>query len=120
MLRSLNWSGIVFGAGAGLALGLVATAIAGGSGAPTLVQVVILLAAFVVAGYLAGRFSLVGVVPAGGFAALLLYFGLAVIGISSGADLNAVSIAFFGIGALALGSAGAALADRLRRRRSSE
>lgn len=116
MVRSLNWSGIAFGAGTGLVLGLLLAVIAGGPDASTLVQVLIQFLAFLVAGFLAGRWSLVAPVPAGGFAGLLLYFGLAVLAIISGADLQGVALVFFGVAALVLGSAGAAVAEALRRR----
>ena len=84
MLRQLNWSGIAFGAGAGLVVGLAATAILGGVNGGTLVQVLAQFLAFFVAGYVAGRFSLVGAVYAGGFAGLFLYFGLAVVSVATG------------------------------------
>jgi hypothetical protein len=114
-MGDLNRGGIVFGAGAGLVVGVVLELIAGGTGAPTGVQVLIQLFAFLFAGFVAGRFSLVGVIPAGGFAALLLYFGLAIISIVAGNELHPVAILVFGILALALGSAGAALASAFRR-----
>ena len=116
MIRRLNWLGIAFGAGAGLALGLLLAAIAGGPDANTFIQVLIQFVAFLLAGYVAGRFSLVGSIAAGGFAGLFLYFGLAFVSIISGADLQAVALLFFGIVALLLGSAGAVLAEALRRR----
>ena len=116
MIRQLNWLGIAFGAGAGLALGLLLAAVAGGPDASTLIQVVIQFVAFLVAGYIAGRFSLVGPVAAGGFAGLFLYFGLALVSIISGAELQPVALLFFGIVALLLGSAGAVLAEAVRRR----
>lgn len=116
MIRSLNWSGIVFGAGGGFVLGLGLAALVGGSNAPTLSLAVVQLLAFVVAGFIAGRLSLVGVTAAGGFAGLLLYFGVAVFAIISGAALSGVALVFFGIISLALGSAGGLLAEALRRR----
>lgn len=116
MVRQLNWNGIAFGAGTGLILGLILAAVAGGPDASTLVQVLIQFFAFLVAGYIAGRFSLIGAVPAGGFAGLFLYFGLAVVAIISGADLQGVALIFFGVVALILGSAGAVLAEVVRRR----
>ena len=118
MIRSLNWIGIAFGAGAGLALGLVAAAIAGGTGAATGTQAIILFVAFLVAGYVAGRLSPAGAVSAGGFAGLGLYFALAFAAIVSGAELNGPALLFFGTTALVLGSAGAALAVAIRRRRT--
>ena len=66
-------------------------------------------------GYVAGRFSLVGAVAAGGFAGLFLYFGLAVVSVIAGTELQPVAIVFFGILALVLGSAGAVLAQARRR-----
>jgi hypothetical protein len=117
VLRTLNWSGIAFGVGAGLILGLVLSAVVRGSGGPVGLQVVVQVLAFVVAGFIAGRFSLVGAIAAGGFAGLLLYFGLAVFAIIAGTELSGVALVFFGLLALAFGSAGALLAEAPRRRR---
>ncbi len=117
MLRELNWSGILFGSGAGLLTGLALYAVAGAVNGGTFVQVLIQFVAFFVAGMVAGRFSLIGIVAAGGFAALFLYFGLAVVSVAAGASLQPVAILFFGIVALVLGSAGAVLASALRTRR---
>jgi len=114
MLRQLNWSGIAFGAGAGLVVGLAATALLGAVNGGSLVQVFAQFLAFFVAGYVAGRFSLVGAVVAGGFAGLFLYFGLAVVSISTGTDFRPIAILFFGITALLFGSAGAVLANARR------
>ena len=115
VLRELNWSGILFGSGAGLLVGLLLYAVAGAVNGGTLFQVLIQFTAFFVAGYVAGRFSLVGAVAAGGFAGLFLYFGLAVVSVIAGADLQAVAILFFGVLALVFGSAGAVLAQARRR-----
>ena len=114
MLRQLNWSGILFGAGAGLIVGLAAAALLGVVNGGGLLQVLAQFTAFFVAGYVAGRFSLVGAVFAGGFAGLFLYFGLAVVAVATGTDVQAVAILFFGITALLLGSAGAVLANARR------
>ncbi len=73
---------------------------------PTGLLVAIQLLAFVIAGLVAGRLSLVGAAPAGGFAALLLYFGLAVVSIAAGNDRHPVAFLLFGIFALAFGTAG--------------
>jgi hypothetical protein len=116
MIRSLNWSGIVFGAGGGFVLGLFLAALVGGPNASTLPLAVVQLLAFVAAGFIAGRLSLVGVAAAGGFAGLLLYFSVAVVAILSGAALSGVALVFFGIISLVLGSAGGMLAEALRRR----
>jgi hypothetical protein len=114
VLRQLNWSGILFGAGAGLIVGLAAAALLGAVNGGGLLQVLAQFTAFFVAGYVAGRFSLVGAVFAGGFAGLFLYFGLAVVAVATGTDVQAVAILFFGITALLLGSAGAVLANARR------
>ena len=97
-------------------LGLGLAALAGGTDAGTGVQALILFLAFLVAGYLAGRFSLVGAVAAGGFAGLGLYFALAVVAIAAGGELNGIALLVFGTTALLLGSAGAGVADAIRRR----
>ena len=116
MITDLNRAGIAFGAGAGFVAGIVMALLAGGADAPTGLLVAIQLLAFVIAGLVAGRLSLVGAAPAGGFAALLLYFGLAVVSIAAGNDRHPVAFLLFGIFALAFGTAGGALADRLRRK----
>ena len=64
MLRELNWSGIAFGAGAGLVVGLAAAALLGAINGGSFLQVLAQFLAFFVAGYVAGRFSLVGAVAA--------------------------------------------------------
>ncbi|MDJ0790766.1 MAG: hypothetical protein QNJ71_02615 [Acidimicrobiia bacterium] len=115
MLRELNWSGILFGSGAGLIVGIALYAIVGAVNGGTFLQVLIQFTAFFVAGYVAGRFSLVGAVAAGGFAGLFLYFGLALVSVIAGVDIQAVAILFFGALALAFGSAGAVLAQARRR-----
>jgi hypothetical protein len=117
MIRELNWSGILFGSGAGLITGLALYAVAGAVNGGTIVQVLIQFTAFFVAGMVAGRFSLVGQAAAGGFAALFLYFGLAVVSVAAGASLQPVAILFFGIVALLFGSAGAVLVTAIRARR---
>jgi hypothetical protein len=116
MLRELNWSGIAFGAGAGFVVGIGIAAIAGGPDATTLAQVLIQFLAFVVAGFVAGRLSLVHPIAAGGFASMFLYFGLAVVAIVAGSDLQPVALVFFGLTAMLFGSAGAVLAEAIRRR----
>jgi hypothetical protein len=117
MLRELNWGGIAFGAGTGFVVGIAAAALAGGSDAGTLVEVLIQLLAFVVAGFVAARFSLVQPIAAGGFAAMILYFGVALLAIVTGSDVQPVALLFFGLMAMLLGSGGAAIAAVLRRRR---
>lgn len=116
MIRSLNWSGILFGAGGGFILGLGLAALAGGPDSSAVLLALAQLIAFVVAGFIAGRLSLVGAVAAGGFAGLVLYFGLATTAIISGASLSGVALVFFGIISLVLGSAGGFIAEALRRR----
>ena len=115
MLRELNWSGILFGSGAGLIVGIALYAMVGAVNGGTFLQVLIQFTAFFVAGYVAGRFSLVGAVAAGGFAGLFLYFGLALVSVIAGVDIQAVAILFFGVLALVFGSAGAVLAQARRR-----
>jgi hypothetical protein len=115
VLRELNWNGVFFGSGAGLLVGIGLFAAIGGGNAPSLAQVLVQFAAFFVAGMVAGRLSLVGAIPAGGFAALALYFGLAVISVVSGAALQPVALLFFGVMALVLGSAGAGTILAIRR-----
>lgn len=115
MLQQLNWPGILYGSAAGLIVGLTLYAVVGAVDGGTFVQVLAQFSAFLVAGFVAGRMSLVGGVFSGGFAALFLYFGLAVVSVLGGTDLHPVSILFFGMVALLLGSAGAVLGQALRR-----
>lgn len=115
MIADLNRAGIAFGAGAGFVAGIVLALLAGGTDAPTGLLVAIQLLAFVIAGLVAGRLSLVGAAPAGGFAALLLYFGLAVISIATGNDRHPVAFLMFGILALAFGTVGGTIAEKFTR-----
>lgn len=116
MIKELNWSGILFGSGAGLIIGIALYALVGAVNGGTFLQVLVQFTAFFVAGFVAGRFSLVGEIAAGGFAGLFLYFGLALVSVIAGADVQAVAILFFGALALAFGSVGAVLAGALKRR----
>ena len=115
MARSLNWSGVLFGSGAGLIVGLAIFAVVGAVNGGTPIQVLAQFTAFLVAGYVAGKLSSEAAIAAGGFAALFLYFGLAVVSVAAGADVHPVAILFFGIVALLFGSAGAVLAQARRR-----
>ncbi|MGI9584188.1 MAG: hypothetical protein ACR2N7_01200 [Acidimicrobiia bacterium] len=115
-MRELNWSGVLFGSGAGLIVGLGLFAIVAAANAPTILQILVQLLAFVVAGAVAARLSLVGTVAAGGMSALLLYFGLAVVSVFAGNDVQPVAVVLFGGLALGFGSAGAVLMNAIRRR----
>jgi len=84
---------------------LVLFALLAGLGSSTIVQVVLMLAGFFVAGVVAGRFSLVEPQLAGGLSALILFFLLAAITVSGGTG-NLIAIAGFGLGAAALGPLG--------------
>ena len=110
MLRSLNWSGILFGVGAGFVVGVVLTILANAVGGGTFALVLAQFLAFAVAGYVAGRFSLVGELLAGGFAGLLLYFVPAAISVAAGSEVTPVAVLFFGIAALVIGTLGAVFA----------
>jgi len=115
VIADLNRTGIAFGAGAGFVAGIALSLLAGGADASTGLLAAIQLLAFVIAGLVAGRLSLVGAASAGGFAALLLYFGLAVVSIATGNDRHPVAFLLFGFLALVFGTAGGAIADILRR-----
>ena len=110
MLRSLNWSGIFFGVGAGFVVGVILTLLASLAGGGTFALVVAQFLAFAVAGYVAGRFSLVGELLAGGFAGLILYFVPAVVSVAAGSEVTPVAILFFGIASLVIGTLGAVFA----------
>ena len=65
----------------------------------------IMMFGFFVAGYVSGRFALVEPQLSGGMAALILFFLITVVTIS-GAGLNLIGIAVFGIGAAIFGPMG--------------
>lgn len=119
MIRQLNWTGVLFGAGAGLVFGLGLFLVTGAVDRGTIVQIAIQSGSFLVAGFVAGRLSVTGEVAAGGFAGLFLYFGLAVVSVVAGSDLNPVAVLFSLTVALILGSAGGALVVGWRRFRGS-
>lgn len=118
MLRTLNWMGILFGAGAGLLTGFALTVVAWTAGGAGGLLGVAVIASFVVAGFVAGRLSLVNRVPSGGFAAIILHFGLAIVMTVSGAEVSGVAVLAFGLFALAAGSLGGWLAERSRHEES--
>lgn len=115
MLAEVNWPGVAMGSAVGLVIGLIASLVAGGADAPTGVLAAIQIVVFVISGMVAGRLSLVAGVTAGGFSALLLYFALAVMSVVSGNDLRPVVVVLFSAVALALGSLGGWIVERLRR-----
>ena len=115
MLRALPWRAIGVGSGAGLATGLVLTLVTGAGDAPAGVQVTIQIVAFAVAGAVTGFIAPVAGVVSGGFAALALYFLLAGVSVSSGADLHPVAILVFGVMAILIGTGGAAIVHAARR-----
>lgn len=118
MLRTLNWMGILFGAGAGILGGLALFVIAAAIGGPTALLAAVQVASFVIAGFVAGRLSLTNRIPAGSLAALVLYFALATVSVSSGAEVPGVAIMLFGLIAVGAGSIGGWLAERSRREKS--
>lgn len=115
MLRDLHWTGIVFGTGAGLVVGLVLFSVLGAIGGNTVVQILVQVIAFGVAGAVAGRLSLLHGAVAGRISALLLFFVIAASTIAAGAGANPFGLIFLGVLALGSGSAGARLAEKARR-----
>ncbi len=111
--RTLHWAAIGFGAASGLFTSLVLFVALFGVGENAAVQIVILLFGFFVAGYVAGRFALTDPQLTGGVAALILFFLITVVTIS-GAGLNLIGIAVFGIGAAVLGPIGGSVGYRRR------
>ena len=107
-MRVLNWPAIGFGAASGLFASLVLFALLFGVGRNTAVQIGIMMFGFFVAGYVSGRFALVEPQLSGGMAALILFFLITVVTIS-GAGLNLIGIAVFGIGAAIFGPLGGAI-----------
>lgn len=114
MLRELHWTGIVFGAASGLISSMFLFAFSGPVGGNIIGQLVIQLIGFIVAGYVAGRFSLAHIFPAGRIAALLLFFVVAATTIAAGADGEFAGLVLLGILAIGGGTAGAVIAERRR------
>lgn len=110
-LRDLNWPAIAFGAASGLFASLVLFALLFGIGQNTVAQIFILMFGFFVAGFVSGRFALVEPQLSGGMAALLLFFVITVVTIS-GAGLNLLGIAVFGVGAAVFGPLGGTVGYR--------
>lgn len=114
MLREFNWTGILFGSGAGLVASYVLFVISGPLGTNVLAQIFAQVIGFVTAGFIAGRFSLFHVVAAGRIAALILFFAIATATIAAGAGANVFGLLLLGLLAISGGAAGAALAERSR------
>lgn len=114
MLRELHWTGIAFGSAAGLVASLVLFVFSGSLGGNIVGQLVIQLIGFVVAGYVAGRFSLVHTIAAGRIAALILFFGIALVTVAAGAGANVAGLLVLGLLALVGGMLGALAAEKRR------
>lgn len=108
-LRDLNWPSITFGAALGLATNLVVFGLSLSLGQNVLVQLVIQLIGFFVAGYFAGRFALIEPRLSGGFAALILFFLVVALTIS-GESFNFLGLLALGVAAVVIGPAGGAVA----------
>lgn len=107
-MRDLNWPGIALGTGVGLFSSLLLFVVLFGFGNNGVVQIFIFMVGFFVAGYVAGRFALSEPRLSGGFAALGLFFAVAVLTIT-GDGLNLLGLIVFGTGAALLGPAGGAV-----------
>lgn len=114
MIRDLHWAGIVFGAAAGLVASYLLFVISGPIGTNVVGQIVIQFLGFGVAGYVAGRFSLVHAIAAGRIASLILFFAITATTIAAGAAANLVGLLILGALALVGGASGATLAERRR------
>lgn len=114
MLRQLHWTGIVFGAATGFVASLILFVFSGPLGTNVIGQLLIQLAGFIAAGFVAGRFSLVLSVTAGRIAALLLFFVIAASTIAAGAGANLAGLLLLGVLAIGGGTAGAVLAEKRR------
>lgn len=106
-LRDLNWAAIAFGLGAGLFTSLLLFVVLLGLGRNGVVQIMILLAAFFVSGYVAGRFALTEPRLSGGFAALGVFFFIALLSLTGGSP-NLVGLIIFGAVAILVGGTGGA------------
>ncbi|MCZ7532876.1 MAG: hypothetical protein M5U23_05665 [Acidimicrobiia bacterium] len=107
-LRDLNWPGIALGTGVGLFSSLLLFVVLFGLGNNAVVQIIIFMMGFFISGYVAGRFALTEPRLSGGFAALGLFFAVAVLTIT-GDGLNLFGLVVFGTGAALLGPAGGAV-----------
>jgi hypothetical protein len=114
MLRELHWIGIVFGTATGLVASYVLFVFSGYIGQNVIGQLVIQLIGFIVAGYVAGRFSLIHAFTAGRISALILFFVVATSTIASGAGANIAGLLLLSVLALGGGMGGAAIAERRR------
>jgi hypothetical protein len=115
-MRDLNWPGILFGAGAGVASSLLLFAVVFGLGSNIAVQVPILMVSFFVAGYVSGHYALTEPRMSGGFAALVMLFVIVGFSISARGDgVNLIGLAVLGVGAALLGPAGGAVGYNRRK-----
>jgi len=114
MLRELHWMGVAFGASTGLVASYVLFVFSGPVGENIIGQLAIQLIGFLVAGYIAARFSLVHAIAAGRIAALILFFVVATLTIAAGAGANIAGLLLLGVLALGGGMAGAIVAERQR------
>lgn len=112
---SLNWGSVavggIAGIGAAVILAIPVLVVAGSKGFGG--QALLILAGFIgqmVAGYFGGRFAGTDHALHGGLAALLAYLVTAAIAIATGQDPPIATLAFSGLVALVLGSAGGVLA----------
>jgi predicted membrane-bound spermidine synthase len=112
MFRELHWTGIVFGAATGLVASMILFALSGPLGGNLIVLIVIALAGFVTAGYIAGRFSLVHRRFAGRIAGLMQFFAVATFMIAVGARPNIFGLLLLGVLAIVGGTAGATWAEK--------
>ena len=115
MPKDLNWPGIIFGAAAGLVSSYILFAISGSSGRGVALRLLIQLVGFVIAGFIAWRFSLVQARAAGGFASLILFAVVAGGSIVAGVDANVFGLAVLGALAIFGGSGGAIISEKARR-----
>lgn len=115
-MRDLNWPGIVFGAGAGMASSLLLFAVVLGLGSNIVVLVLILMLGFFVAGYVSGHYALTEPRMSGGFAALTMLFVVVTLIISANGDgVNLVGLLVLGTSAAFLGPAGGAVGYNRRK-----
>lgn len=114
MLRELHWTGIIFGATTGLVASMALFALSGPLGGNLIVLIGVALAGFVVAGYVAGRFSLVHGSLAGRVAGLIQFFAIATFMVAVGTNPNIFGLLVLGMLSIVGGAAGATWAERRR------
>ncbi len=113
---SVRWFAVVFGAVTGLAASLALFVVLGLAGlieddGESVALLLLIYAAQLLAGYVAGRYAVANGALHGGLAALALFFLTALFAVAAGTEPTLVTIVFSLFVAAVIGSAGGALAN---------